>query len=205
MKYTTTIQKAQFNDKGLAIIAGWAEVYICDPMTREYIHASWDNVPFGGSVVGGAYRDKPDLPTESAIAVIRSEDEKSWVYVADHRGKQAYNTDNRQPVEIDFLGDLPPSLTLSEPKTDFDVWDGKNWVTDTDAQKVALIAHAEYEKAQRLKEANNTLTYLQDAVDVELASDEEIAALQAWKKYRVLLNRVNTSKAPDIHWPEQSQ
>ncbi|KIE64605.1 tail fiber assembly protein [Escherichia coli] len=26
--------------------------------------------------------------------------------------------------------------------------------------------------------------------------------LEAWKKYRVLLNRVDTSTAPDIEWPE---
>ncbi|HAL6907736.1 TPA: tail fiber assembly protein, partial [Escherichia coli] len=25
---------------------------------------------------------------------------------------------------------------------------------------------------------------------------------EAWKKYRVLLNRVDTSTAPDIEWPE---
>ncbi|APJ74150.1 tail fiber assembly protein [Escherichia coli] len=25
--------------------------------------------------------------------------------------------------------------------------------------------------------------------------------LEAWKKYRVLLNRVDTSIAPDIEWP----
>ncbi|HHI0038141.1 tail fiber assembly protein, partial [Escherichia coli] len=27
------------------------------------------------------------------------------------------------------------------------------------------------------------------------------ALLAAWKKYRVLLNRVDTSTAPDIEWP----
>ncbi len=26
---------------------------------------------------------------------------------------------------------------------------------------------------------------------------------EAWKKYRVLLNRVDTSTAPDIEWPEE--
>ncbi|EMG9853476.1 tail fiber assembly protein, partial [Escherichia coli] len=26
--------------------------------------------------------------------------------------------------------------------------------------------------------------------------------LEAWKKYRVLLNRIDTSTAPDIEWPE---
>ncbi|TKU53879.1 tail fiber assembly protein, partial [Citrobacter sp. wls711] len=33
---------------------------------------------------------------------------------------------------------------------------------------------------------------------------EETAALSEWKKYRVRLMRVDTSKAPDIKWPELS-
>ncbi|MCE7685092.1 tail fiber assembly protein, partial [Escherichia coli] len=42
---------------------------------------------------------------------------------------------------------------------------------------------------------------LQDAVDLEIATEEEASLLAAWKKYRVLLNRVDTSVAPDIEWP----
>ncbi|MDI0552840.1 tail fiber assembly protein, partial [Escherichia coli] len=43
---------------------------------------------------------------------------------------------------------------------------------------------------------------LQDAVDLEIATEEETSLLEAWKKYRVLLNRIDTSTAPDIEWPE---
>ncbi|RLX81228.1 phage tail protein, partial [Escherichia coli] len=39
-----------------------------------------------------------------------------------------------------------------------------------------------------------------DAADLEIATEEEISLLEAWKKYRVLLNRVDTSVAPDIEW-----
>nr|ELR5114079.1 tail fiber assembly protein [Providencia stuartii] len=201
MKYTLDIQKAQFDEQGLAIAAGWAEVYICDPMTREYVRASLDNVPFGGSVVADAYLDKPEIPTESGIAIIRSEDEKSWLYVADNRGKTAYHTEIRQPLEINFIGDLPSDLTLLAPKTEFDKWNGKKWVTDTEAQKAALIAQAEQEKVQRLDEANTTIMYLQDAIEVGLDDDDYQAKLTAWKTYRVLLNRVDTLLAPDIDWP----
>ncbi|MEE7406260.1 tail fiber assembly protein, partial [Escherichia coli] len=42
---------------------------------------------------------------------------------------------------------------------------------------------------------------LQDAADLEIATEEENSLLEAWKKYRVLLNRVDTSTAPDIEWP----
>ncbi|MGQ7147840.1 tail fiber assembly protein, partial [Escherichia sp. SS-MK2] len=44
--------------------------------------------------------------------------------------------------------------------------------------------------------------YLHQAVvDLEIATEEETSLLEAWKKYRVLLNRVNTTTAPDIEWP----
>lgn len=201
MKYSTEIQKAQLDEQGLATIAGWVEVYLCDPITREYVRASLDNVPFGGSIVADAYLDKPNLPTKENVAILRSEDEKSWVHVADYRGKTAYSTETRQVMDVDFIGELPSNLTLLEPKTEFDVWNGKKWVTDTEAQKAALVAQAEQEKAQRLDEANATIMYLQDAIEVGLDDEDYDATLKAWKKYRVLLNRVDTSTAPDIEWP----
>ncbi|MGS8170707.1 tail fiber assembly protein, partial [Escherichia coli] len=36
---------------------------------------------------------------------------------------------------------------------------------------------------------------------VRLPTEEETPLLEAWKKYRMLLNRVDTSTAPDIEWP----
>ncbi|EME5337343.1 TPA: tail fiber assembly protein, partial [Escherichia coli] len=42
--------------------------------------------------------------------------------------------------------------------------------------------------------------YVQTVVGLEIATEEEKALLAAWKTYRVLLNRVDTSVAPDIEW-----
>lgn len=49
--------------------------------------------------------------------------------------------------------------------------------------------------------ASEHIAPLQDAADLEIATEEEISLLEAWKKYRVLLNRVDTSTAQDIEWP----
>ncbi|HAZ7460651.1 TPA: tail fiber assembly protein [Escherichia coli] len=65
----------------------------------------------------------------------------------------------------------------------------------------ALVAEADLQKSALLTVANNTIAPLQDAVDLEMATDDEQALLLAWKKYRVLLNRVDTSTAPDVEWP----
>ncbi|ENC3164680.1 tail fiber assembly protein, partial [Escherichia albertii] len=49
--------------------------------------------------------------------------------------------------------------------------------------------------------ASEHIAPLQDAVDLEIATEEEASLLAAWKKYRVLLNRVDISVASDIEWP----
>jgi hypothetical protein len=63
--------------------------------------------------------------------------------------------------------------------------------------------NAELMKSALMNAANSALAPLQDAADLNMATDEEKAALTAWKKYRVLLMRIDTSKAPDIEWPEK--
>lgn len=201
--YNLDIEQATIGENGLATKAGWIKTYIADPHTREYLNASMENIYFDVSVSAGAYIDAPELPTKAGFAVVRSEDGSKWEIVTDNRGKTAYSTETRQPIEIDFIGDLPDTLTLLEPKTEFDKWNGKKWVTDTEAQKAVFVAQGEQEKLQRLDEANSTITYLQDAIEVGLDDDDYQAKLTAWKTYRVLLNRVDTSLAPDIDWPEK--
>lgn len=147
--------------------------------------------------------DKPELPAKQNIAIIRSDDQKSWLRVADHRGKTVYCTETRQASKIDFIGELPPTLTLLEPETGYDVWNGEKWVTDTEAQKAALISEAEKQKQLLLSEANNAISLLLDSVDLDMANDREIAQLKRWKIYRVLLNRVDTLSAQNIQWPQK--
>ena len=68
--------------------------------------------------------------------------------------------------------------------------------------KEQLIAEAEQRKQSLLVEANNAIAPLQDAVDLDMATDEEITLLKKWKKYRVLLNRLDVSDV-DVVFPEQ--
>lgn len=65
-----------------------------------------------------------------------------------------------------------------------------------------LIEMAEVEKAKLIAIATVAINPLQDAADLEIATDEEAASLKAWKTYRVMVNRVDTSKAPNIDWPK---
>ncbi|EMD6815656.1 tail fiber assembly protein [Citrobacter koseri] len=65
--------------------------------------------------------------------------------------------------------------------------------------KDELIAQAEAKKAELLSLATAAIAPLQDAFDLGVATDEETALLLEWKKYRVQVNRVDTSKP---EWPE---
>lgn len=203
MKYTTDITYAVFDKNGLATKAGWAIIYRYSYDTQEYVGADFDNVPLGGSVVGNACLDKPELPADAGIAIIRSVDEKSWLYVVDHRGQITYSTETRQPVEIDFIGELPANLTLLEPQTEFDKWDGKKWLTDTEAQKAALVAAADSEKAQRLEEAEQQIAMLERKVRLEMVTDDEKELLKQWEIYSIKVSDIDISAAPNIEWPEK--
>ena len=201
--YNLEIEQATIGENGLASKAGWIKTYIADPNTREYLNATMESVYFDVSVSAGAYIDAPKLPTKDGFAVVRSKDGAKWEIVTDNRGKTAYNTDNRQPVVIDFIGDLPDDLTLLEPKTEFDKWDGKKWVTDTQAQKSSFIAQAESEKAQHLEEAEQHIAMLERKVRLNMATDEEKALLTAWEIYSIKIADIDTSTAPDIDWPQK--
>ncbi len=101
---------------------------------------------------------------------------------------------------------FPSSITGNissglSPEGEFQKWNGTAWVKDTEAEKLFRIREAEETKNSLMQVASEHIAPLQDAVDLEIATEEEISLLEAWKKYRVLLNRVNTTTAPDIEWP----
>lgn len=72
---------------------------------------------------------------------------------------------------------------------------------EIEEQKRNLIAGNLSKKQSLLAEATQTLGILQDAVDLDMATDEEARLLPLWKKYRVLLSRVDVSAAIEIEWP----
>lgn len=74
---------------------------------------------------------------------------------------------------------------------------------DIAAQQVMVVSANLAKKNILMAEAGQNIAVLQDAVDLEMATDEEVAALLLWKKYRVLLSRVNAETSDDIAWPEK--
>ncbi|EGI4538014.1 hypothetical protein IGF26_000074 [Escherichia coli] len=75
------------------------------------------------------------------------------------------------------------------------------WYAERDAEIENEKLRREVEELRQASETDLQPGTIQDAADLEIATEEEISLLEAWKKYRVLLNRVDTSTAQDIEWP----
>ncbi|EBO9258649.1 tail fiber assembly protein [Salmonella enterica] len=142
----------------------------------------------------------PDIPA-SHIAVFDAETQ-TWSLHEDHRGETVYDTTTGNQVYISAPGPLPENVTSVSPGSEYQKWDGKAkvWVKDEVAEKAAQLRQTEETKNRLLQIASEKVAPLQDAVDLDIATDDEKAQLDEWKKYRVLVNRVDTSN-PD--WPEQ--
>ncbi|EJG7298450.1 tail fiber assembly protein [Salmonella enterica] len=140
----------------------------------------------------------PDIPS-SYIAVFDSET-KTWSLHEDHRGETVYDTTTGNQVYISELGPLPENVTSVSPDGEYQKWDGKAWVKDEAAEKAAQLRQAEETKNRLLQIASEKIAPLQDAVDLDEATDKEKASLLAWRKYRVQVNRVDTLKPV---WPEK--
>ena len=148
----------------------------------------------------------------------------SVFYFEDDRGRDWYTLrDNDWQGETAFISVSPDGfittgardpnyLTLTEGVSLYEI-NAADFRDDIGARVYRYVAgeiteyvppegeQAETQKAALLDKATSVMTMLQDAVDMDMATEEEVAQLLAWKKYRVLLNRVDTSLAPDIHWP----
>ncbi|EAV5238234.1 tail fiber assembly protein [Salmonella enterica] len=142
----------------------------------------------------------PDIPS-SHIAVFDAETQ-TWSLQEDHRGETVYDTTTGNQMYISEPGPLPENATSVSPGGEYQKWDSKAkvWVKDEAAEKAAQLRQAEETKNRLLQIASEKIAPLQDAVDLDISTDDEKAQLGEWKKYRVLVNRVDTSN-PD--WPEQ--
>ncbi|PHM65616.1 tail fiber assembly protein [Xenorhabdus sp. KJ12.1] len=69
--------------------------------------------------------------------------------------------------------------------------------------KDELIIQAQEQKRRLLNKTNETISPLQDAVELNIATEKELKTLAEWKKYRVMLNRIDCTIIPNIEWPEQ--
>ncbi|MBJ8407131.1 tail fiber assembly protein [Citrobacter cronae] len=177
-------------------------IYNLSSATNEFIGKGDGYIPANTGLPAYSTDIAPPTTKDGFVAVFNFDSGK-WSLVEDHRGKVVYDIHTGESTTINQLGKLPDDVVSVAPEGHFVKWDGKKWVHDADAEKIAQITQATQQKESLLALAASKIAPLQDAVDLDIATEAEAALLLAWKKYRVLLNRINPNDTPDINWPEQ--
>lgn len=192
-------QRVVWGEDGFASVSGWAFAHCINQSTGELLYSQDVWVVVGTGLPAGAFLDAPPQP-EGGKAIVRQNG--AWELVDDHRGQTAYDKQTRAKTVIAEIGELPATMTMLEPLSQFDVWDepADAWVKDVAAEQQSLAAQAKQQKDALLAEATSMIAPLQDAVDMGIATTEEEVALLDWKRYRVELSRVDVAKHP-VTWP----
>nr|DAR43810.1 MAG TPA: tail fiber assembly protein [Caudoviricetes sp.] len=198
------MSEAKLNGDFIATVAGDITVFNYDGETREYLSSSVEYLAVGVGIPANSCTDAPGKGKEG-IAICRTVDFTAWEYVADHRGEIVYRTATGEEVSITAPGDYPEGTTTLAPSTSYDTWNGSEWVTDTEAQHTADIEAAEQQKTSLLAEAQATISFWQTELQLGIISDKDKASLIAWMKYIKAVQAVDSSKVPDITWPDKPE
>lgn len=192
-----------FDSAGLATEPGEIRCFYYDPFSLEYAGFSDEFIHIGVSLPGYPTAIVPGAEIAGYVRVFTGE---SWEQREDHRGALAYSTTDGAPSIVDYVGAIKEGFVTTAPTTPYDVWGNSGWVTDNQKLKAAQVAEAEQEKTRLQSIAASQISILQDATDPGVMGDNilpgDIALLKLWRQYRVLLNRIDTSTAPNIIWPE---
>ncbi|VGC79033.1 phage tail fiber assembly protein [Klebsiella pneumoniae] len=192
--------KAVFDSNLFATQAGAVQVFHFDMASREFLGTEEVYIHVGVGLPAFSCTEEPPVQGEYQVAV-RSEDNSSWSVTDDYRGITVYDIQTLVSHVITEPGPIPDTVTRTAPSTPYDKWDGSAWVTDADAQHVADVANADIQKKELIAQASAGISILQDAMTLGMATDEEKSRLTSLQAYRVRLNRVDTSLAPNIIWP----
>ncbi|WP_416821776.1 tail fiber assembly protein [Cronobacter sakazakii] len=190
--------KPVFDENGLAKEAGEIRCYYYDAVTFEYMGWSDEYINIGVSMPGDSTDIDPGDEVAGKVAVFQN---VGWVLNEDHRGETVYSTADASASTVDYIGPVKDGYTSAAPSGPDQKWDGKKWVTDTDAQHAADVKAADKQKAALLVEAQETISFWQTELQLDIISDEDKASLITWMQYIKEVQAVDTSKAPDITWP----
>jgi len=186
----------------IATEAGTVTVYNYDATTREYTGSSDEFLAVGVGIPANSAVDEP--PTKKkGLAILRKADGSGWELAADHRGETVYRTETGAEMAVTQPGDYPDNTTTLAPVTPYDSWNGKKWVTDTDAEHTAAVTAANAEKKARIDVANDYMNDRQWSGKAALGrlKDAEKAQYILWLDYLDALEAIDTSSTPDIIWP----
>ena len=199
MKYQLQPETAVLDSNGLTVSAGWAVIYNVDAK-GEFLQATYQYLPVGVGLPANAYLDAPKNVQDNQAIIHNGQ---QWTYPKDLRGTIICSTNTGAETIMQEIGEIPDGYTTLKPSSEFDSWDGEKWILDAEKQHQHEVNQASAKKNQLIAEATTQISYLQDAIDTDIATDTEKELFTALKKYRALLNRIDVNQAPNINYPEK--
>ena len=180
-------------------------VYNYDHHTRIYTGASQaDESPLEPGVYlipAHATTIDPPAVADGKVARYRPDD-VMWELVPDIRGVW-YGADGQAVVVSAVDADVSALTRTAPPDATYKLVNGE-WKQCPDKVAAAKKAEMDMAVAAGMAAANQHIAVLQDAVDLAMATAEEEAALNEWKRYRVLLSRLQAdAKYPDVKLPQR--
>lgn len=109
------------------------------------------------------------------------------------KGVTTVELEPNQPVSIGYT--YEDGVFTAPPLTEEEL------AAQESARKAANMSN----KDTLMSQASQRISVLQDAVELEMATEEETALLPLWKKYRVLLSRIDANTADEVKWPEKPE
>ncbi|WJW93193.1 tail fiber assembly protein [Enterobacter pseudoroggenkampii] len=194
--------QAILNEDKVATLAGNITVYNYDGETREYISSVIEYLAVGVGIPANSCIDPP-CEKKEGFAICRTKDFSEWECLADHRDETVYSTKTGEAVVINVPGDYPEGTTTLPPFTQYDDWNGSEWITDNVAKHSADLLAAEQQKSILLMEAKTEISLWQTELQLGIISDKDKANLITWLNYIKKLQAVDPSVVPDINWPEK--
>ncbi|WP_454889519.1 tail fiber assembly protein [Serratia quinivorans] len=89
-------------------------------------------------------------------------------------------------------------IQIAPNETDW-FWNGKKYVE----MQIGDVSYQNEEiKTRLIRTATEQISILTDAVDLGDASDTELTSLTEWKKFRINVNRIDTTTS-GIKWPDK--
>ncbi|NMZ35353.1 tail fiber assembly protein [Pseudomonas proteolytica] len=141
-------------------------------------------------------------PPAHAISKVSVWADGQWLTVDDLRGVK-YSKVDGSTVQWSELGAIPDDLTDLPYPGPFNKWNGAEWEIDVEAEQLELANQTLIAREGLLVVATLRIAPLQDAVDIDDATSNDLAMLKKWKQYRVALSRIEQQAGfpLTIEWP----
>lgn len=181
------------------------KIYNYDSKSGEYIcESTADESPLEPSVYLIPAHATVEVPPQAGTGQVARYKDNGWHVVDDVRGDW-FQYDGTHVDVTDLDADVS-GMTRIAPPDAVSVYNGSEWVRDAVKASATARAAADAEVAAGIAETARQIAVLQDAADLGIATDAEAQAYTEWRRYRVLLIRVQSDPAyPNVVLPEQPE